>query len=104
MAKSVKAIEIKKIVVKVGDKELSLSVEEARDLCKALDALVGDKNPITVAPVVYPPVVYPPVSYPPVVQPVIPYDPWGTPWVSPYWTCESSDGIAIFNTNNTLEG
>ena len=97
MSKSVKAIEVKKIVVKVGDKELSLSVEEARDLCKALDALVGEKNPVQVVPVVYPPVSIPCEPYIP-FKPYVPYVP-SDPWVSPFWTCDNTDGIAIFSTN-----
>jgi len=57
--------EIKKIVLSVGDKEIELTPDEAKELRKILGDLFGEKE-TTVIPVPYP------------VQPYYPWTIWGT--------------------------
>ncbi len=61
-----KQVEIKKIVIRIGDKEASLTLEDAKALRDVLDAMFGEKKEY--------------VGYPYVV-PTIPY----VPYVQPTW-------------------
>ena len=70
---------VKKIVLEVNGKELSLSVEDARGLLTALKEMLGDKE-IRVVGQPYP---------------VYPYQPY-TPWVT--YCTGSSNGIATSQT------
>lgn len=79
MKEQAKVVEIKRIVLKVGRQEVALTVEEARDLYRALGELVGPKE-VHQAPLIQPIVVNPPV----VAPVVVPYEPY-RPWVSPFW-------------------
>ena len=75
MARATEIVEVKRIVVSVGGKDLSLSVEEARDLYRVLGDLVGPKDaaPLIVREVILSP---PPV---PMIVPYVPYQPSTTP-------------------------
>jgi hypothetical protein len=71
--------EVKKIVVKIGDKEFEFSMEEAKALQLLLNGLLNDKQtiyaPITIQPIVYP------YYHPPVPINPQPYrQPWESPW------------------------
>jgi hypothetical protein len=78
-----KKVSIKKIVLSVGDKEISLSLEEAKELRAILDEVFDNNNTIIINPS---PVVVIPYTPPVVIQPVIqPYSsPYIVPW-SPYY-------------------
>ena len=54
-------VEIKKVVIKIGDKELSLSIDEAKELKTILNQTFGGGETIYVPTVIreYPPYVYP---------------------------------------------
>jgi len=45
-----KKVEILKIVIKIGEKEATLSLDEAKQLRDVLDNLLGSKNGITYIP------------------------------------------------------
>jgi len=66
-------IEISKVVIKIGDKESELTLEQARDLKDALIDLLGEKDKVVHVPYPYP--VYP--------EPYV--------WRRPYWTVTYSD-------------
>ena len=55
---------IAKIIVKIGNKNIELTIDEARELYDNLDDMFGDKNTITV--------------YPFIPEPVYPIQPWYT--------------------------
>lgn len=63
-----KKIEIKKIVIQIGDKEAELTIEQARDLKDALAELLGNKE-----------TVYVPSA------PIIIERPYCPPWQWPNW-------------------
>jgi hypothetical protein len=56
------SVKIEKIVLVIGDKEIKLSVEEAKELSKILKDVFGDNTPY-VQPYAYP-YVYPQPYYP----------------------------------------
>jgi uncharacterized membrane protein len=80
------SVEIKKIVIKINDTELSLSPDDARELKKILDELIGTKETVYVP------------SYP--HYPIYWY--YEQPMTQPYrWTinCDSSNNtLCISNT------
>ncbi|MFA5265941.1 MAG: hypothetical protein WC378_19135 [Opitutaceae bacterium] len=107
MARATEIVEVKRIVVSVGGKDLSLSVEEARDLYRVLGDLVGPKDaaPLIVREVILSP---PPV---PMIVPYVPYQPSTTPmypgpkpWESPFWCddvrCEGSNATVRFTASS----
>lgn len=65
------AVEIKKIIVRIGEVELSLLPEQAKELKSVLDDLLGKKETVFF-PVYQPPIIYYPV--PPI--PTAPYYTW----------------------------
>ena len=79
-----KKVEILKIVIKVGEKEATLSLDEAKQLRDVLDNLLGNKNSIT-------------------------YIPYSIPYINPnpyypYWnitTCSSGNAVTYNITNDT---
>jgi hypothetical protein len=64
-------VEIKKVVIKIKDIELSLTIDEARALKKILNDAFGDKETIYVP------------TYP--IYPTYPTIPW-QPWIITYTT------------------
>ena len=95
-------IEIKKIVVAMGDTEVEMTTDEARRLMNELKSLFGDRDRIIDRP-------YPvPTPYP--VRPIIIEDPprprrdypW-QPWLPgrPYITCDSSREAVRIDMNAT---
>lgn len=98
MGKPMEAVEVKRIVVRVGKSELELTVEEARELHRVLGELVGAREPVV--PIVFREVVTIPVVQPIQVpawvpctpyQPSLPYPYIGDP-IGPFWqtTCNGS--------------
>ncbi len=72
-----KQVEIKKIVIRIGDKEASLTLEDAKALRDVLDAMFGEKKEY--------------VGYPYVV-PTIPYVPYVQPTWRWYWSGTNGSG------------
>lgn len=67
-----KKIEIKKVIIQIGDQEAALTIEQARDLKDALIELLGAKE-----------TVYVPSSPVIIERPYRPYYPyWGTIWTT----------------------
>ena len=81
---------VEKIVLKVGDKKIELSVEDAKDLHKILGDLVGDKI------VINSPLPCPCPSPSPWIYPVYtkPWDNWEITWE------DSGDTASITYTNS----
>lgn len=67
-----KTVEVKRIVIRIGDKEVSLLPDEARELKDILKAMFGDQAQIITVPTPYP--VYPWYDYTP------PYQKWEITW------------------------
>ena len=84
-------IEIKKLLIQIGDKELRLTVNEAKELHKILGELVAEKVPTVI---IEKDIIINPISIP--WYPVYPYYPAATPY--PDWTITCGD-VNI----NTLE-
>jgi len=82
-----KQIEISRIVIRVGDTELSLSVEQARELRRVLDDVLGSKE-VTLG-------FYPNYPAPIPIYPVYPTD--------PYWTVYRSTDRFVTITANTSQ-
>lgn len=79
-----KKVEVTKIVIRMGDKDAELTIEQARELKDALDSLLGTKGET----------VYVPHPYPyPVPQPYPYY------WRKRYWI-----GEVDWNTYTTISG
>jgi hypothetical protein len=82
-------IEIKSIKIKIGDKELELSKEEAEELRTTLDVILGKREAIVLTEKYYP---YPyPIPYPwYVAPPAIPYCPPMYPELPVIWCVNES--------------
>jgi hypothetical protein len=63
-----KKIEVKKIVIQLGDKEAELTIEQARELKDALNELLGLKETVYLSP-----------------SPIVVDRPYTRPY-SPYWS------------------
>ena len=86
-------IEIKKILIQIGDKELRLTVDEAKELHKILGELVAEKVPTVI---IEKDIVINPVSIP--WYPVYPYYPGATEY--PTWTITCGD-VNILNDGHS---
>jgi hypothetical protein len=82
-----KKVEISKIVIKIGEKEATLSLEEAKQLRDVLDGLFGDRSWIYYVP--YAPYIPNPNPYWTVTTTITD----GTTYVT---TCPKTNGISIY--------
>ena len=79
-----KNISIEKITIKIGNKTLELTPDEAKELKLQLDGLIGTREYIPYQP-------YIPVPYIPYVEPQIYYPPYEITWgpvTSDQWSYE----------------
>ena len=107
MSDAVQAVKVERIVVRVGAQEVALTVEEARELHRALGELVGPRDLAVVREREY-------VPYVPCPAPqVVPYVPWVIPgdtggpiWWSPNWkvTCGDLPGTAVLTASSGSQG
>jgi hypothetical protein len=81
-----KKIEVKKVVIQLGDKEAELTIEQARQLKDALNELLGSKETVYVSP-----------------SPIIIERPYTYPY-SPYWsiTWQTVSGSAADGQSGTV--
>ena len=75
-SKSTHPVTVKELIIKIGDKEIKLSVEDAKSLMKILEDVFGETKTITISPSASP--TYIPYPYP--VYPYTPYPTWTTSW------------------------
>ncbi len=97
----VELAEIKKIVLKIGDKELEITLDEAKELKDLLVKTFGSDN-INYIPFTYPQPYYP--VYPRPYYPYPDYGPTAVPWnpnTSPYIITSSSG--TTFDPNVTFK-
>lgn len=86
MAKEVKKIEVKKIVIQMGDKEATLTIEQARELKDALNDLLGTKE-----------TVYLPSSPLVIERPYYPHPYWGVTWGKISNTSDNTGGFVTYS-------
>lgn len=84
-------VEVKKVVLKIGDKEIGLSVDEAKELTKLLMDTFGEKEPIKYYERVpwYP--YYPYYEYHPIT------------FTSGDWTTTQTGNSIVFASNTNAE-
>jgi len=76
--------QIKKIVIEIDDKEIELTLEQAKGLYDKLKELVGDRESIYIPYPVYPP-----------------YDPHPIPWVAPWTWCSTNSDVGVYRLTLT---
>ena len=85
-------VKVERIVIKIGDKEHEFSMEEAKELQKLLNDLLGEKEVIYIPysqPVIYPqPVYVEPYRYIPYYPERTAPNPYINPWII---TCGTGD-------------
>jgi hypothetical protein len=100
MSDEVQAVKVERIVVRVGEQEVALTVEAARELHRVLGELVGAREPVVLREREYVPI-YPPQPY----VPCVPYvggsaDPIGPSW----WTVTCDSGTACIAAGAGSQG
>jgi hypothetical protein len=88
-------VKVEKIVIKIGDKEVEYTLEEAKKLQELLNNLLGNKETIYI-PISTPYPVTVPMPYP-VYPRTYPYYPNTSPWIVTYETGTYIDTTPIIS-------